>query len=136
MPGRWHKCLQDTKVYYQAKSTGNEIITNPYFYSYTSDDALPSDVPVSAADVLESTIIIPIFDEGVGIEKSVLDKLFRIDKNPSTRGTVDEKGSGLGLILCKEFVEKNGGKIWVESEPGEGSVFKFTVLRAKDENPN
>ncbi len=81
-------------------------------------------------------IEISVVDEGVGIEKPILDKLFRIDKNPSTRGTADEKGSGLGLILCKEFVEKNGGRIWVESQPGEGSVFKFTVLHAPDENPN
>ena len=81
-------------------------------------------------------IEISVEDEGVGIEKSVLDKLFRIDKNPSTRGTADEKGSGLGLILCKEFVEKNGGRIWVESQPGNGSVFKFTILCAPDENLN
>jgi signal transduction histidine kinase len=54
-------------------------------------------------------------------------KLFRLDGNLATRGTENEKGTGLGLFLCKEFVEKHNGKIWVESEPGQGSTFKFVL---------
>ncbi len=70
---------------------------------------------------------ITIEDNGVGIRKEDLDKLFRIDVNFSTNGTNNEMGTGLGLILCREFVDKNNGKIWVESEEGKGSKFKFTL---------
>lgn len=76
-------------------------------------------------------IEITIEDNGVGIRKEDVDKLFRIDVNFSTNGTNSEPGTGLGLILCREFVEKNGGKIWVESEQGIGSKFKFTLPVSK-----
>jgi PAS domain S-box-containing protein len=72
-------------------------------------------------------IEISVSDSGIGMTPVIIDKIFRLDGNLSTRGTEDEKGTGLGLILCKEFVEKHGGKIWVESEPGKGSEFKFTL---------
>lgn len=70
---------------------------------------------------------VSVADTGVGMERAVIDKLFRIDTKYSTQGTANEKGTGLGLILCKEFVEKNGGTIGVKSEPGKGSVFYFTL---------
>ena len=57
----------------------------------------------------------------------ILNNLFRIDKNVSRPGTGGEPSSGLGLILCKEFVEKQGGDIWVESEEGKGNTFIFTL---------
>ncbi len=72
-------------------------------------------------------VLITIADTGVGIPASVIDKLFRIDTKHSTKGTADEKGTGLGLILCKEFIEKNGGTIGVQSEEGKGSTFYFTL---------
>jgi len=80
-----------------------------------------------AAQVLENEIKITIADNGIGIKAEDIDKLFRIDINHTTIGTRAEKGTGLGLILCKEFVEKNGGRIWVESEVDQGSQF-FIVL--------
>ncbi len=72
-------------------------------------------------------LLISVKDNGVGIPKILQDKLFRIDENFSTKGTNNELGTGLGLILCKEFVDKNGGKIWVQSEEGNGSEIYFTV---------
>jgi signal transduction histidine kinase len=74
---------------------------------------------------------VTIADTGLGIEEKRLKEIFRIDAHSkSTRGTDGEIGTGLGLILCKEFVEKNGGEIWVETELGKGSVFKFTLPRS------
>lgn len=72
-------------------------------------------------------VTVSVADTGVGMRADVTKKLFRIDTKHSTAGTANEKGTGLGLILCKEFVEKNGGSIWVESEEGRGSVFYFTL---------
>lgn len=70
---------------------------------------------------------VEIEDSGVGISPDNLDKLFKPDIKFHTVGTEKEKGTGLGLILCKEFVEKNNGTIWVESEPGKGSRFSFSL---------
>lgn len=69
---------------------------------------------------------ISVSDDGVGIPKGNIEKLFRIDSHYSTIGTANEEGTGLGLILCRELAEQNGGHIDVASEPGKGS--KFTVV--------
>lgn len=74
-------------------------------------------------------ICISVIDDGIGIDDKDLQKLFKIDIKHSTRGTNNEKGTGLGLNLCKEFIEMNGGKIWVESKQNEGTIVKFTVLK-------
>lgn len=70
---------------------------------------------------------VEIADSGVGISKENLDKLFKPDIKFHTVGTDREKGTGLGLILCKEFIEKNNGEIWVESKEGAGSKFYFSL---------
>jgi signal transduction histidine kinase len=74
-----------------------------------------------------SDITVTVSDNGVGIPNDVKAQLFDITKTHSSKGTANEKGTGLGILLCKEFVEKHGGKIWVESEVGKGSEFKFTL---------
>lgn len=75
----------------------------------------------------EKQLIVSVADNGVGIKKEDIDKLFRIDYSHSTIGTNKETGTGLGLLLCKELIEMQGGKIWVESEVEKGSVFSFSI---------
>ncbi len=75
---------------------------------------------------------ISISDTGIGIKKENLDKLFRIDMNFITKGTDDEVGTGLGLIICKEFIQKSGGEIRVNSNYGKGSDFIFKIPVAKE----
>jgi signal transduction histidine kinase len=77
----------------------------------------------------EKEVVISIADTGVGMSEQTIQKLFRIDSKVSTLGTANEKGTGLGLVLCKDFVEKNGGKLWVESKEGQGSTFYFSIPR-------
>jgi len=79
------------------------------------------------AKQIDSNITISVSDNGIGISPEDITKLFDISKVLSTKGTAEETGTGLGLLLCKEFVEKHQGKIWVESEVGKGSDFKFTL---------
>lgn len=83
-------------------------------------------------DVLNTTsptnsTIFFIKDTGIGMEKEQIKNLFRLDKKFSTKGTAEESGTGLGLILCKEFIDKHKGNIWVESKPGIGSTFYFNL---------
>ncbi|KPL21479.1 MAG: hypothetical protein AMS23_09270 [Bacteroides sp. SM1_62] len=80
----------------------------------------------------DSEITISIEDTGIGMSEKQLDNLFRLDSNVTMPGTSEEKGTGLGLILCKEFVDMHNGKIWAFSKPKEGSTFSFTLpLKAR-----
>ena len=76
---------------------------------------------------VNNMIQISIKDSGVGIDSQNISRLFDISDKFSTQGTEQEEGSGLGLILCKEFIDLHKGEIWVESEIGEGSTFRFTI---------
>ncbi len=82
---------------------------------------------VSAFMKGDKEICIYVKDNGVGMNSDTMSKIFRIDKVTTSEGTENEKGTGLGLILCKELVEKNGGRIWVDSVQGEGTTFYFTL---------
>ncbi|NTV18029.1 MAG: hybrid sensor histidine kinase/response regulator [Bacteroidales bacterium] len=75
----------------------------------------------------EGQILISVMDSGEGISQENQDKLFKADSHFTSFGTDNEEGSGLGLLLCKEFVTRNGGKIWFESKEGEGSTFYFNI---------
>jgi len=83
-------------------------------------------IEVSAL-VNNQQVEISVADNGIGIPRENIGKVFRIDSKISTPGTEKERGSGLGLLICKEFVEKNGGRIWVERNREKGSTFRFTV---------
>ena len=79
------------------------------------------------ASLKENYAEICVSDCGVGMDQKIINNLFRLDVAHSTAGTENETGTGLGLILCKEFIERNGGTIRVESQPGIGSKFIFTL---------
>lgn len=83
------------------------------------------------AQCMENIVIINVIDQGIGIPAEFKDKLFKIDSQTSSRGTNDEKGTGLGLIICKELIEMNGGQISFVSEENKGTTFTFTLPKAK-----
>ncbi len=87
----------------------------------------PSGTVSVTAESNAGYVTIKVIDIGVGIDEKDIDKLFRADISHSTKGTAKESGTGLGLILCKELVEKQGGKIWVESKKDQETTFYFTL---------
>ena len=88
------------------------------------------------SDKLNSAVKISVVDNGVGIEQNKMEQLFKIDHKVSTPGTQNELGNGLGLILCKEFVQQHGGEIGIDSSPGRGTTVWFTIPLKEDFNLN
>lgn len=82
---------------------------------------------IISSQVESNELVVSINDNGVGIAQKEIDKLFSIDSVYSTPGTQKEKGTGLGLILCREYLEKNKGKIWVQSQLNAGTTFYFSL---------
>lgn len=97
------------------------IISNAIKFSYPGGKILISAIRKG------STVLIKVSDKGVGMSRQVIEKLFNFEENFSTPGTQNEKGTGLGMIICKEFVTKHNGKIWAESEIVKGTSFFFTL---------
>ncbi|MBI5324276.1 MAG: HAMP domain-containing histidine kinase [Ignavibacteriae bacterium] len=85
------------------------------------------EILISSENIDNDMIKISVKDNGIGMDAVILGNLFRVDVKVSQRGTDNEPSTGIGLLLCKEFVYKNGGEIWVESTEGKGSTFHFTV---------
>ncbi len=107
------------------------IISNAIKFSFNGGK-IEIAVPKSELDLIQENnsldfVTIQIKDYGKGITDVEFDKLFKIDQQLTTLGTNSEKGTGLGLILCKEFIEKHDGKIWAESSPSIGTIFNFTL---------
>jgi len=84
-------------------------------------------VLITAVLTDNNTSVITVKDSGIGMDKDTVSNLFRLNVNSSRPGTEGEHSTGLGLLLCKEFVERHGGELWVESEEEKGSVFCFTI---------
>ena len=99
----------------------NNYIGNAIKFSFENSEII-IDVKIE-----NNTAVFSVQDFGVGIEKEIARNLFRIDENHSTLGTNSEKGSGLGLILCKEIASQNKGNVWIESTPQKGSTFYFSI---------
>lgn len=125
-----HKQMPASLVAWADKAMINAILRN--FISNAIKFTNPGGTIVISAEQTTEELQISVVDNGVGISKESIDKLFRIEETHSTLGTQREKGTGLGLLLCKEFVEKHGGRIWVESAVGEGSNFSFSIPRKKE----
>lgn len=98
------------------------LVSNAIKFSFKGET-----VEIAAEKTEGKMIRIQVKDNGIGIPPDLVDKLFKLTENTSRKGTEGESSTGLGLVLCKEFVEKQGGKIWVESEEGAGSCFIFTL---------
>jgi PAS domain S-box-containing protein len=103
------------------KTILRNLVSNAIKYTYPDGE-----ITISAVQQ-QNNIEIAVSDNGVGMDEATRDSLFDINTNTTTTGTADEKGSGLGLILCKDFVGRHGGALRVESEPGKGSTFTFTL---------
>lgn len=120
------KCHVQDQLYVFAdsdmlKAVLRNLISNAI--KFTNSDGA---ININAKENSEN-VTISVSDNGVGIPPDNLSKLFDISQVLMTKGTAEETGTGLGLLLCKEFVERHGGKIWVESEAGNGSDFIFTL---------
>jgi PAS domain S-box-containing protein len=119
-----YQALEDLTVFADSdmlKMIMRNLISNSI--KFTSDHGI---INIRAENISDS-LTISVSDNGIGIEPQILSKLFDISEVITTKGTDGETGTGLGLLLCKGFVEKHGGKIWAESEVGKGSEFKFTL---------
>jgi len=85
------------------------------------------EIKIEAKTIPGNSVQVSVKDTGIGMNKFILDKLFRMNEGTNRKGTGGEPSTGLGLILCKDFVDKLGGEIWAESQEGEGSTFYFTL---------
>ena len=112
------------------------LVTNSIKFSNSNGRVvIRGRVPLNYKKVKNSTepgdrlwLEISVSDNGIGIPEEILPKLFKLNGQYSSAGTANEPGTGLGLVLCHEMVEKNGGRIWAESIPGQGTTFIFTIL--------
>ncbi|MFP4397900.1 MAG: PAS domain S-box protein [Desulfonatronovibrio sp.] len=117
-------------VYVHADKSMLNLVCRNLFSNAVKFSSREGRVTVSA-DLEGSMVRVSVADEGMGMDRAALEKMFCIKHVSANPGTEGERGTGLGLVLCKEYIAKHGGEIWAESTPGRGTVFHFTVLRQK-----
>ncbi len=120
-----NKCTKDFQVFADRNMVSTVIrnlISNALKFTYP-EGTIIIDIELQDPD----TILVSVNDNGMGIPPATLENLFKIEQRTMIKGTANETGTGLGLILCKDFIVKNGGTIWVSSTPGTGSTFSFTL---------
>jgi signal transduction histidine kinase len=136
-------CVETTSIFAENKGLVVEALPHNGIYAYADENMIKMvlrNLTMNAIKFTEkggriqialhqknSMAEVQVTDTGVGIEQQDLEKLFKIEENYSTRGTDKETGFGLGLVVSKEFIEKNNGQISVQSKPGKGSTFSFTL---------
>jgi signal transduction histidine kinase len=84
-------------------------------------------ITIGATPMPDHSVLISVKDSGIGMNKTILHNLFNLDEQTNRKGTDDEPSTGLGLLLCKDFIEKHNGKLWVDSTEGTGSTFCFSL---------
>ena len=134
--------LEQTKLQAQQKQISQKNQTDEYFVKADNNmiSAVIRNLVVNGikfthpggqiivkTEKADHKVIVSITDTGIGIAFEKKERIFGVDSNKSTTGTANETGTGLGLLLCKEYVERHGGKIWLESEVGVGTTFFFTL---------
>ena len=127
--GQWNRTnLKD----YTGTLVGTQTTQNVFNATATTVNAFGAATALTigattGTSTVRNNLTVTVSDNGIGIQKEFIDNLFRIESKYSTLGTNKEKGTGLGLILCKELIDKHKGSLEVESEEGHGSVFKFSL---------
>jgi signal transduction histidine kinase len=106
------------------KTVIRNIVFNAIKFSYRGGE-----ITIKARQHKQS-VTIAIQDHGIGVDQKLLPSIFSLENAKRQTGTDGEKGTGLGLVLCKQFIEQHGGQIWVESEPGKGTTVYFTLPAA------
>ncbi len=123
-----HSDISEQIIAYADESMVNTIFRN-LISNAIKFTAAGGSVTVSSIPQREGGVEVIVSDTGVGIPAEMIPRLLQLDAQYTHIGTAGEEGTGLGLILCRELVEQNGGKIWVESQPGKGTMFHFTLPR-------
>jgi two-component system, sensor histidine kinase and response regulator len=103
------------------KTVFRNLLSNAIKFSYKQ-----SDINIELKEE-KLQFIVNIMDKGIGIQEENLNKIFLPKSSPLSSGTNNERGTGLGLLICRDFIYKWGGRIWVESIYGEGSTFSFSI---------